>query len=45
MLATILLAALGSIKWRLHLQFATVPKRVPVLVYEHRACCVTKLCQ
>ena len=36
---------LGPHQRRLDLQFALVPKGAPVIVYEHRACCVTGLCQ
>lgn len=30
---------------RLDLQFAVVPQKARVIVYEHRACCATGLCQ
>lgn len=36
---------LGKDQCRLNVQFATVPQGAPVIVYEHRACCVTGLCQ
>lgn len=36
---------LGENQRRLDLQFAIVPAGARVIVYEHRACCVTGLCQ
>lgn len=35
----------GEVQCRLDLQFHSVPKGARVIVYEHRACCVTALCQ
>lgn len=35
----------GKDQCRLDLQFAAVPKGARVIVYEHRACCATGLCQ